>query len=581
MILITLIKAIIKTFLRNKESIILLILAPFLLIIIIFISFSTKGMHPVSAGIIGNIQEMNITQYKDSYFSFLKLTEYNDLDSCIQDIKKYKQYLCLEMRNTGVKLQLNIYYDNTREPIIWQVIERIQFTIDMFQDRQSTQMTSNILGNFGQTADNVDSFRSNFTTYNNKIDMYILDISQSQQKLRQVQSDLRDTIYSMDQDIDEARATKNEMEDEKDDFYDDAISSTNEIENLINNFPVNDSTQYSYINQMRERNYEARQKIYQYNSEANYKFYEFDSKLSSYEYTSQRSQQYVRDIDSEVSDLETTKKELTTYKGLLQKADSSIQGISQNFRSLSSINPEDIINPFIVQSLPTYVPEIKQKNETKENITEDSSAKELSEGISLLGLQTIYPTVVFLILLFLSLIISTFITLSYINSPANNRISLVKGVIISEIFSIYISSLFIVLIPMLCILAVGELLFELEIFSNILPIVFMIILVASAFIFLGMILSQIIRKESITLLIMTFLLVLFTFFSGFVLPIERMSTIAGQIAQHSPTNLGLETFKVIIFYDNPLSVLLYQINILLITLLSLFIILMFFSYIKR
>jgi uncharacterized coiled-coil DUF342 family protein len=549
---------------------------------IIFLSFSSQGMHPVPAGFVGNTQELNITQYSNSYFSFLKLTEYADIDSCIKDIKSYKQYLCINAYDDGLKLQLGIYYDNTREPIIWQVIERIQFNIDLFQKQQSTQITSKLLGSFGETADKVDAFRSNFVTYDDKINIYITDITSSQQKLGQVQNDLRNTIYSMDRDISEARTARSELADDKDNFYNNALSSSSQLDHWANTFPANSSSQYDALYQMKAENNEIRNKIYDYNYEANSKLGQFDSKLSSYEYTSQRSKQYINEIDTEVLNLEDTKRELEKYKTMLEDADQSVGAMSESFRLLSQIKPGDVINPFTIKNIPTYIPDIDEnKLQADKNTTTENSAKELSEGINLLGLQTIYPTVVFLILLFLSLLISTFITLNYINSSSNTRISLLKGVVFSEIFALYLSSLSIVIIPMLCILAVGELLFMLPIFVNIIPILIIIILVSSSFIFLGMILSHIIKKESITLLLMTFLLVLFTFFSGFVLPIERMSIIPGEIARNSPSNIGLEAFKIIVFYNNTLGTISEYIKILLITLSGLLIILVAIKYLKR
>ncbi|HLD83504.1 MAG TPA: ABC transporter permease, partial [archaeon] len=117
-----------------------------------------------------------------------------------------------------------------------------------------------------------------------------------------------------------------------------------------------------------------------------------------------------------------------------------------------------------------------------------------------------------------------------------------------EAASICVSSLIIMILPIFSILALGSALFGIAILPNF-PAVFLIITLLSAnFILLGMATAYMIKKESITLLVSTFMLVFFVFFSGVLVPIERMNAYFAFAAGNLPLNTALEAFNKAVFY---------------------------------
>ena len=174
--------------------------------------------------------------------------------------------------------------------------------------------------------------------------------------------------------------------------------------------------------------------------------------------------------------------------------------------------------------------------------------KNAVKGFNMISLQTIFPNVLFVVVLFISLLISSFICITEIKSSANQRVHLIRGIFLHELASLFISTAFITTIPILCVLLVGEFVFKLHIFGNLFSVMFTLVLVASVFILIGMLLSYLIKKESITLLVVAFVLVFFIFISGFLLPAERMNEIPGLFATNSPLKIGLTAFNKIIFH---------------------------------
>jgi len=66
-------------------------------------------------------------------------------------------------------------------------------------------------------------------------------------------------------------------------------------------------------------------------------------------------------------------------------------------------------------------------------------------------------------------------------------------------------------------------------------------------------LSYLIKKKSLTLIVSVFLLIFLLFFSGFILPIERMGRIPAKIALNFPGNIASDALNKSVFYDQPLS----------------------------
>ncbi|HLC58056.1 MAG TPA: hypothetical protein VJH95_05765, partial [Candidatus Nanoarchaeia archaeon] len=158
------------------------------------------------------------------------------------------------------------------------------------------------------------------------------------------------------------------------------------------------------------------------------------------------------------------------------------------------------------------------------------------------------------------------ISINYLNSPANKRVMIVKGVFFPSFFSIFLSALFITLIPLIFVILLGDFLFLLPFVHNILLVLFVVGISASIYILVGMSLSYLIRDKSLTLLVSIFVLIFLLFFSGFILPIERMGAVPASIASNFPGNIAADILNKILFYDQAFLVVLGGLAVLLLTL---------------
>ncbi len=563
--IIPLIIANLKGFIRDWKAIILLIVFPLVLITLIFVSFNPEGIQRIPIGFIDQTGEISNSQYMSTFSTYLKLREFNSVEDCIANLKNYNSYVCV---NVIVKqaIILDVYYDNTREPVIWEVISKIKATVDYMQKIESKRLASDFLNKFGTTIDKTENFKVNLIDVHGNLDDYIKKTDESIIELRTAKSDLSATLDEMDRDIASVKLNQAQIRNEKSNFYSQSNYYLNHIDNQLTS--GNDVIL-------------LRNEINSYNNRADNKLYEMDRKIERYEQSSERGRDYVHKMDKNIEELKQVKEDLYEYKGKLKRLDNEIGYILDDFTGVRNIDPETLVNPIVVKNIPVYIPDFQSDEPINHLTYEEEEIKRAVKGFNLLNLQTIFPKILLLIVLFLSLLISNFICLKNINSAANKRIKLIRRIFFPEIISIYLSSLIIMITPLICVALLGNFLFQLPFLNNLGILIILLFLLTSVFILMGMSLAYLIKKESMTLLVTTFLLVFFIFFSGFLLPIERMSVFASFFARFFPSKVALSIFNKTVFYNISAQLLLTEITILVNWLICLFFVVVFIKKIRR
>lgn len=537
------IRATLKTFIRNKTSILLLVVAPLLLITVIFTSFNPDGLQKIPIGVIDNSHSLSVIEVQDTYFSYLQMNEFANLPDCLEQLELHNIYLCLDV-NESETIFLNMHYDNTREPVIWEVLERIKGTVQVMQRAQTKESIIGLLDSFSTITHRIDAYRDEIKRIQGELQTYRTGIEQSRGQLSSAQTDLSNQLTSMESDLFALEARKREIDRTKNRFMSDAYNAIDRLNRIAADNLENPQVIYSQTFEVRSSisNFER-----QYDSDSR----QIDQSIATYRAGISQGRQFAREIDDGISQLETIRRSMYEYDVRLSQINQDIADIQTDLDIIQDANVEFIISPLVLSAEPVYIPDVDLSY--LDDYTEEERIEELERGFNLISLQTIFPTVLFLIAVFLSLLIGSFVCLSNINSPAHTRIKLIKRIILADFIATYTSALIIVLIPLLLVLATGQYLFRLDIFVNIYPILFIIIATASIFILIGMILAYLIKKESITLLLATFLLVLFIFLSGIILPLERMSNFAYLLSLNFPIYLGLSSFNQLVFYGTQVS----------------------------
>jgi hypothetical protein len=545
---IPLIKANLKGFMRNWKSILLLVILPLILILVIFASFNPSGLRKVHIGYtLADNQTLDRKQFEDAVDSFTALTEYDELDQCMRSLRTYREYVCVRISGTGPYV-LDVHYDNTREPVIWEIIERLDQAIRAVQKSHSKTIATDFLTRFQRAMTRLDNYNQQLGGVYDELGTYIIEVDGSIYRLQNARNDLVTTLDSMDYDIASARATSAQMRNAKNTYASTIgtglfVTEQNII--AIAATPENTMQRSAALNNIAS----AHNTFITYSNDADQQINMIDNRINSYEQASARGRNYVGSIDLARAELSDTRKDLQQYKQRVSGTRTEMTAIGEEFRSLRSLDAETLVNPVVIHNTPTYSPKVDP--ETIERVTAGMDEQEAAaKGASFISLQTIFPTVLILITLFLSLLIGSFVALGEINAPSHQRLRLVKGIFLPEFIANFVSAFIIVIVPVIVVLIIGDWTFALGVFEHFFTLVTILFMLVSFFILTGFLLAYIIRKESLTLMTSTFLLVLLIFFSGFLLPLERMTPLFGMIAGFSPGALALSMFKQSVFYNS-------------------------------
>lgn len=534
---IPLISASLKSFMRNWKFVFMLVIFPLLLIGFVFSSFSPTGLQDTPIGIVNPNGQLDLSEFDQYIKPAFDVKDYNTKSACLQDLRIYKRYACVEIF-PGDTVIMNIHFDNTREPVIWEVIQNIGRIADIYEQQKSKEVAEDVVGEFGEQADILASVNKRLEHVQSEIER-VSDVtlknaadvkdnagflSSTYTQLNTVGDNVNTQIGNLDREI---IFTKDEMKR--------SIELARARTLAISSPQVRD---------------EIRGHIDQIDSDLNQLVINKDQPVNSIgsDANQIKSSQisggtYINLIVDDTGDIQSFATQFDTQQESLQDVSTDISAVIRNLEGKSGvIDADSISNPVIVRNERTYTPS---------NLGGTKPSLGISD-LTKLSQQTNFPIVLIIILMFLSILVSSFITLTEINSLANRRIKLVRHIFIQEFWSVYLASLLIMVLPIICILLFGQIVYKLPIISHLFGVLLILFLMSSAFILAGIAIAYMVKKESITLLIHPFLLFFLIFFSGFLLPIERMATIARFLASIMPSKIGLSLFNTLVFYNQPM-----------------------------
>lgn len=524
----------IKRFIRDWKSIVLLIGFPLIIVAAIFASFSPNELS-VPIGAVDNTENFSYEDFEEASSSFADLKQYNNLQGCLKDIKKFKTYGCAVIDRIEGKNQyiINIYYDNTKEVIDKTILGGIRGVASNMQIRYSEERASQALNKIENLTQDIRSARTEVQETDRNLEREITNLDEKISSLRQTRNNLKVRLEEMDEDVNDAEENIETISETREEYYSNTSDQIEKVETSLNIAEQSTDQEIEELNNAQETVSEIDGRLDHYNDEIESDIEDVNEVIEDYRDFRTESRTYLAEINQTIRDLEQTKSELSTYRTRLQKLDRNLADMEEEYSKAADMEAEEVANFVETSRTRVYNPE-----KTKSN---------------LLVLQTIFSTLLFLVSLFVSILISKFVTLNKIRSKAKKRIEVTPNTFLAEYISVYLTSLIIVIIPVICVLAFGEHFFKLKIMENTSKLSIILFIFCSSLINFGIASAHLIRDKSITLLIGSFTIVFMIFFSGFVLPIEMMSNIPKYIATVMPGNAAKEAFDILVLYNQPLK----------------------------
>ncbi len=550
----TLFVASLKSFLRNWRSVLLLVVFPLLLIYFLFSATNPQGLQKLPVGVVTLGSNISYATLNSEFSDYLYLKQYFSLSSCMTDLENYKVYGCIDIVSTHPYF-FYFYYDPSRLAS-GDLVPFIRYTCDSFREKQATTSASYLIDQIKNVSDQISFFDSQILEAISQVNLYINKINLTIDELKESQHNLISALNNMSQDLDTFQNTKNTIQSQESSYYHQlhdllshAISFADTISdpNISNTLLPILTSSYSELESFHlsfERNMSTLQ-----------------SRIDSYRTLEREGFEYANEIDREIIELQQIRSQLIILNANLQYDANKLNELHAKFERMSFLTGKDIVNPVIfkttsVYPLLGYLNEVSVKEHAALCLPTVSDHKTFSAFLkssnNIFKGQTFFPIVLILLILFLSILISSFMTLTYINSPARIRVSLIHGTFVPEFISLFLSSFLIVLLPITIVLILGFSIFHLyPILYHVIAVLAIVSFDIAIFVLVGMMSSYIIKKESLTLLTNTFLMVSLIFVSGLILPLERMRPIVSSISRITPAKVALDSFYKLVFYNVP------------------------------
>lgn len=523
-----------KRFLRDWKSIALLTVFPLVIVVAIFLSFSpTSTMVPV-----GTVQEadgFDYSSFKSQAPKVADLRTYSSLEACLGELREYRVYACVMISPSSGsgKYSLTAYYDNTREIIDQTVLSGIRRAVRRMQISYSERQASVAISEIENQTREIEGARNEVNATVADIRVQISEINSSIDELRSTRIDIKTRLRELDEDVEDLEESAEDFERSRSRLY---SNSSRRIENV--------SSSLSALQQSTNRNLtrvwraqtelaDLEQSLDDYNQRAKQEVDDIQSLVADYDAFREDSTDYLEQINTTIDELQATRTKLRNYTNRLRSIERDLARTQDRYSRASSRDPEDIARAVTFE----------KKRAFKTN----------PDSPSLVVLQSIYSTLLLMVSLFVSILISMFVSLNDINTPAGPRLESTPGTAIPRYLSSLMTSLTLTVIPILCVLAIGQFFLNLPITDRFAPAALALLMFSIILTNLGLALAQLIRNKSTTLLVGSFVIVFLIFFSGLVLPIEMMSTVPRTIASLLPGNVTMKAFDQAVLHGQRLQ----------------------------
>lgn len=564
-----------KRFLRDWKSLILLTALPLLIVGSIFLVFSPNTLN-VPLGTIDNTENFSYEEFKQQASRFGNVKEYENVDNCIEDVKKFETYFCavIDQESESSRYVMDLHYDNTKEVIDRTVISGVKQVANRMQLDYSEEQVSKALGEVNSLTTEIKSARTDLNKTHNQLESKEIEINDSINRLnetdeelkaenegleikieslRDTRNNLQEQRRSMDENLEDTEENINDISESRQEFYQTNSERINLIQTSLSEAQNSTDQDIEELNTAQRSVSQIESDLNAYNNEIKRDVETADNLISQYDELQEDSEDYIRQINDTIEDLENTRsqirlyrqrientqenlrrtnKEINNYQKDIRSTEEELSRMESKYRDVSELKPGEVAEFVDIRNNRIYSPEGLEPN--------------------LIVLQTVFSTILFLVILFVSVLISTFVTLNEINSNARERIIITPRTFIIEYLSVLITSLLLISIPVLCVIAVGNVFFKISILPHLAGISAVIFLFSTTLANLGIGLAYLIREKSITLFIGSFMVIFLIFMSGFILPTEMMNTIPKLIASNLPGRISQNLFDMKVLHQQPL-----------------------------
>ncbi len=511
-----------KLLIRAKGSALIIIFAPLLLMLILGLSYNTTSQYDLNIGIHAPSFSEDVNEFikilEEEQFTIIKYEE--SVDPCISDIKSGAVHTCISLPESlavdgNQQKEVTFHIDQSRINIVWMIQETVKQKFNL-QSQQITQdLTQNILGTLDNTKTTIAAKKAEINVAKEKttaasgsassaksslsnLDLTTTASNHSESAVTDLDTDLKKSL-SLVKDAKTAVSGAGLDETKEDEIKAILNDAENKLDSVIDGLNSNSSSGVGGI----------------------------------------------------ISALNT---ELTATKSKLNAASAAVASSNSNLDSVTAALQESQKNldsaASALASLESEIGNVKVTDASTITAPLVTKIEKVSEESTYLNY--LFSALLVLVIMFSSLLLGTSLVMMEKNSPAFLRNFFLPIRKITFISSVYLTNLILNIIQILIILGISLIFLKGAVYK--IPSVALILLItASVFTFMGMVIGYLFRSEETGVLASISLGSFHLLFSGIILPLESVTLALRKIAYFNPFVLADKLVREVFLFNAPLT----------------------------
>lgn len=532
----------IRIVVKSKSTLLTIILGPLLVMFLLGLAFDNANIYRINIGVHFN-EKNNLTKsFVDKLETRFRVIEYENPEKCVESIKLetintciiFPENMSIEENKTN---EVQFYVDYSKINLVWMIRDVIMSSLEERSEEITQDLTNQLLEKIERIETEVKEKQPvliEMTTINNILGE---NVKNMQTRLNELDTSFNSASFKVSEIKGQITKLKT--------LGSDSINSCNDTLNYIKSLVSSSNLSASEKNSINSKIIDAQNDL---NS--------IKSNMNSI-YNDENSGELNILISNLVSKISEAEKKFIEINKTLQNFSQSLDysktklsegllGIIKLQESFNKINKE-------IKGI-----EIRSAEKIVKPIT--ITIKPLSYKKT--HLNFLFPTLITIVLMFVSIMLSSLMVIIEKNSPAyfRNFISPTH----QSIFSIatIITTLLIVIPQFLILFLIAMLYVKTELLTSFwssLGIAFLSIMV---FTLIGMLIAQFFKREETVMIAALIISTLLLFLSNTIIPIESMNIVLARIANYSPFVVSEFLFRHSLIFQTKLVGVSFQLEIL-------------------
>lgn len=598
--------------LRNWTSLLVLVLGPVILILLIGMVFSGVGIRNIEVGV--NVDEQHIfSEIFEPAKQFIHLESFEH-DTCIEALHRSEIMLCVHVQDADnpMQSQITILYDNSQTVMSGIIVNYMKEYFGLTSEDMAIESAQVLLrnveqvyefaqdahdaigvqiGQIGQFIDSLEQFIGELEQASHSFAQFRLELSRFERRVNQMTDQTTQGASQAQYDIKTIRADINQRNQQLiniEKSFDEYITHMSELDK---GFFENRNEIIVFMDSSEDLSDQARNTLYT--------IMQLEGLVNITQLESLRA-----DLSDVRRQLEQSDRMLSEYEQQSLSVAEQLPAIQHEFRLLASQSNQlaQFFNTTITfgrNSLEVFETnklfmeklqkELVERTQNLENIRVDQAGTFINPLMALFEpiiprspqIYLLFPIVLPIIIIFISMLFSNIIVLEEMHSSAQirNFIMPIKDTML--ILGFWLTAFGIIWVQVCMIMMYAHFKLDIPILEQLIPVVVVSSLLIGLFVLLGMIIALISATKENSILITTFVSVGCFFFSNTLVPIQTMQPIISILVSLNPAVIAATIYRRTLFFGLGLRESLPEVALLLLYVIVMFGVLIYIMHYYR